>query len=60
MNNVERLKNCQNRNAATIESLYRAVLQAVKRGKQTMKRLPDLNVPPRHGRRRPKKRIVKT
>ena len=27
MNNVERLKNYQNRNAATIEALYRAVLQ---------------------------------
>lgn len=27
MNNVERLKNYQNRNAATIETLYRAVLQ---------------------------------
>nr|DAE22835.1 MAG TPA: hypothetical protein [Siphoviridae sp. ct2hZ16] len=60
MNNVERLKNYQNRNAATIESLYRAVLQAVQGGKKTMKRLTDLNVPPRHGRRRPKKRIVKT
>lgn len=60
MNNVERPKNYQNRNAATIESLYRAVLQAVQKGKQTMKRLTNLNVPPRHGRRRPKKRIVKT
>ena len=48
MNNVERLKNYQNRNAATIE------------GEQTMKKLPDLDVPPRHGRRRPKKRIIKT
>lgn len=27
MNNVERLKNYQNRNAATTEALYRAVLQ---------------------------------
>lgn len=27
MNNVERLKNYQNRNAANIEALYRAVLQ---------------------------------
>ena len=27
MNNVERLKNYQNRNAETIEALYRAVLQ---------------------------------
>ena len=27
MNNVERLKNYQNRNEATIEALYRAVLQ---------------------------------
>lgn len=27
MNNVERLKNYQNRNAATIEALYLAVLQ---------------------------------
>lgn len=25
-----------------------------------MKKLPDLDVPPRHGRRRPKKRIIKT
>lgn len=27
MNNVERLKNYQNRNAAIIEALYRTVLQ---------------------------------
>lgn len=27
MNNMERLKNYQNRNAETIEALYRAVLQ---------------------------------
>jgi len=27
MNNVERLKNYRNRNAATIEALYHAVLQ---------------------------------
>lgn len=60
MNNVERLKNYQNRNAATIEALYRAVLQDRARGKQTMKKIPDLDVPPRHGRKRPKKRIIKT
>lgn len=58
MNNVERLKNYQNRNAATIEALYRAVLQDRARRKTAMK-LPDLTTPPKHGRKRPKNRTVK-
>lgn len=58
MNNVDRLKNYQNRNAATIEALYRAVLQDRARREAAMK-LPDLNIPPKHGRKRPKKRTVK-
>mgnify|MGYP003218452625 CR=1 FL=1 len=54
MNNVERLKNYQNRNAATIEALYRA-----EHGGKTAMKLPDLTIPPKHGRKRPKKRAVK-
>ena len=55
MNNVERLKNYQNRNAATIEALC----CKTEHGGKTAMKLPDLTTPPKHGRKRPKKRTVK-
>lgn len=48
MNNVERLKNYQNRNAATIEALYRAVLQDRAR-RENSHETACLTTPPKHG-----------
>lgn len=58
MNNVERLKNYQNRNAATIEPCIALCCKTEHGGKTAMK-LPDLTTPPKHGRKRPKNRTVK-
>ncbi len=58
MNNVERLKDYQNRNQKRLKPCTALCCKTAHGGKTAMK-LPDLTTPPKHGRKRPKKQTVK-